>query len=158
MKMNITFCVSSMPNHRIVSGISAATGIFRPKARPARRRVQHPPGAGQDAQRHADDDRQSEANQHAPQRRDDARQETRSFQETWKLRTTSTGDGKITGEISRVSGVGPRVASHQRARTSATVTTPSRPAMSGDGGRARRNCPRSLPRFLRAYYLPASSG
>ena len=32
MKMNITFCVSSMPNQRIVSGISAATGTLRPKS------------------------------------------------------------------------------------------------------------------------------
>ena len=32
MKMNITFCDSSMPNHRMVSGISAATGRFRPKS------------------------------------------------------------------------------------------------------------------------------
>src|SRR5439155_292265 len=30
MKMNITFWVSSIPNHRMVSGISAATGRLRP--------------------------------------------------------------------------------------------------------------------------------
>jgi len=32
MKMNITFCVSSMPNQRMVSGISAATGRLRPNS------------------------------------------------------------------------------------------------------------------------------
>ena len=30
--MNITFCVSSIPNQRIVSGMSAATGKLRPKS------------------------------------------------------------------------------------------------------------------------------
>ena len=29
MKMNIIFCVSSMPNHRMVSGMSTATGTLR---------------------------------------------------------------------------------------------------------------------------------
>ena len=30
--MNITFCVSSIPNQRMVSGINAATGRFRPNS------------------------------------------------------------------------------------------------------------------------------
>ena len=30
MKMNITFCGSPIPNHKIVSGINAAIGMFRP--------------------------------------------------------------------------------------------------------------------------------
>ena len=48
MKMNITFCVSSMPNHRIVSGISAATGRLRPNSAsgaPAASITRHDPAA-----------------------------------------------------------------------------------------------------------------
>ena len=46
MKMNITFCVSSMPNHRIVNGISAATGRLRPNnasGAPAASTTRHDP-------------------------------------------------------------------------------------------------------------------
>ena len=66
MKMNITFCDSSMPNHRMVSGISAATGRFRPKSAigaPAASIARH--DAGHDAERHANEDGETEPDQHA---------------------------------------------------------------------------------------------
>src|SRR4051794_24825779 len=95
MKMNITFCVSSIPNHRMVSGMSAATGRLRPNSAsgaPADSRTRHEPaampsgtptsaaratpappppvfgaapGAGGDAERHPDERGEPEAAQHA---------------------------------------------------------------------------------------------
>ena len=85
MKMNITFCVSSMPNHRMVSGISAATGRLRPKQRERRaRRFDDAPRSGDDAERHADEDRETEADQHALQRRGDALQQRTLVQQAGK--------------------------------------------------------------------------
>ena len=46
MKMNITFCVSSMPNQRMVRGINAATGRLRPNrasGAPAASMTRHEP-------------------------------------------------------------------------------------------------------------------
>ena len=73
MKMNITFCVSSIPNHRIVNGISAATGRFRPKSAsgaPVASSTRHEPAAIPSGT--PIDNRETEAQQHPLQRCGDA--------------------------------------------------------------------------------------
>ena len=49
-----------------------------------------------------------------------------SLKRTGKLRSTSSGLGRITGEIQRSSGAPPRVATHQSSTTNATLPTPIR--------------------------------
>ena len=116
MKMNITFCVSSIPNHRIVSGISAATGMLRPKSAsgaPAASKTRHEPARMPSGTPTSDGE--AEAEQHALQRGGDALQQRALVQQSsGSSPTTSAGLGRITGEISRFSASAPRVASHQQ--------------------------------------------
>jgi hypothetical protein len=68
MKMNITFCASSIPNQRMVNGINAATGKLRPNsASGAPVRLEDAPRTGRDPERNADQNRQPEAKQDALQ-------------------------------------------------------------------------------------------
>ncbi len=57
----------------------------------------------------------------------------RSFSRLGKLRTTSAGLGRITGEIRRLSAVAPRVASHQSSTTAAMPPTPTSRRITGGG-------------------------
>jgi hypothetical protein len=74
MKMNITFCVSSMPNQRMVNGISAATWqVAAEQARAARLAAfEDTPRTGGDPRSGRRQNRQPEAKQHALQGRRDA--------------------------------------------------------------------------------------
>ena len=126
MKMNITFCVSSMPNQRMVSGISAATGMLRPNS------ASGAPAASITRQEPAripsgtpTSDRQPEADEHARSVAAMLCTSARSLNSAGKLRMTSAGLGRITGEISRVSGAAPEVASHQSSTTSAEPPAPT---------------------------------
>ena len=108
MKMNITFCVSSIPNQRMVSGISAATGRLRPNSAsgaPAASTTRHEPARMPSGT--PTSDREAEADQHALQRRRDALQQRALVAAGWEsCANTSRGLGRITGEISRSSGAG----------------------------------------------------
>ena len=119
--MNITFCVSSMPNQRIVSGISAATGRLRPNSAsgaPAASTRRHEPATMPSGT--PTSDREAEAD---PARAVASPRCWRPVRvrrnRLGKLRTTSAGLGRMTGEISRSSAPGPRVASHHSAHDAA---------------------------------------
>ena len=137
MKMNITFCVSSMPNQRIVSGMSAATGRLRPKS------ASGAPAAAITRQAPAripsgTPTRAARPNPTSTRRRVAATlcKSARSLKSAGTLSTTSAGLGRMTGEISRDSAA-PRVASHQRITTTARPPAPTSRAVIGDGASRR---------------------
>ena len=103
--MNITFCVSSMPNQRMVSGISAATGRLRPKSAsgaPDASMTRHDPATmpsgtpTRTARPKPIRTRFSVAAMLCSS--------ARSLSRLGKLAITSPGLGRITGEIRRSSG------------------------------------------------------
>ena len=87
MKMNITFCVSPMPNETNVSGISAAMGMLRPKIVSGQ---EEGLDAGEAAAEHAERDADERGQEEAQQRRGAAwravlRVSARSNHSSWKL-------------------------------------------------------------------------
>ena len=134
MKMNITFCASSIPNHKIVSGISAATGRLRPNSAsgaPAASTTRHDPAMTPSGTPTA----AARPNPMSTRFRVAAMLWTsaRSCSRLGKLCTTSAGLGRMTGEISRSSAPRPVVTSHQRSTTPPIVPTPTRRRVIRDG-------------------------
>ncbi len=141
--MNITFCVSSIPNQRIVSGISAATGRLRPNrasGAPAASNTRHAPATMPSgtpmlaASRKPRSTRLSVAAMLS--------MSARSLSRLGKLRMTSPGLGRMTGEMNRSSEPMPEVANHHTATISATAPTPTRRRVIGGGGRRSANSER----------------
>ena len=124
--MNITFCVSSMPNQRIVSGISAATGRLRPNSAsgaPVASITRHEPAAipsGTPIRIARPKPRSTRFNVAAM-----LCTSARSLSRLVKLENTSNGLGSTTGDTSRVS-TAPSVTNHHTRTTSATPPAPSR--------------------------------
>ncbi len=156
MKMNITFCVSSIPNQRMVKGISAATGRLRPKSAsgaPAASTTRHDPA------RMPSGTPTSTARPNPIRTRFSVAamlcSSARSLRRLGKLRNTSAGLGRITGEIRRSSGV--------RSAWSPATTTARRPRHRADARQAARQsraaeveAPAATVRGSAAIYLVAA--
>ena len=141
-KMNITFWASSIPNQRIVSGIRAATGTFLPNSAtgaPADSSTRHEP---------ARMPRGTPITTASPKPISTRRMvamilagSPRSFHRAGKLRMTSTGLGKITGDTRRCSAVAPLVATNHKASIRTTAPSPIRRPTIGGGALRRSNRP-----------------
>ena len=130
--MNINFCVSSIPNQRMVRGIKTATGTLRmntdtgrvnaskiryepamiPSGTPTRMASRKPPNT-----------RFNVAAMLASR--------ARSVKRVGIPLITSAGLGSITGDTIRVSAVAPSVMSHQKSPTSATQISPAKRRTNG---------------------------
>ena len=119
--MNIIFWVSSIPNHRMVSGISAADRDVAAEERERREGgVEDPVRPREDAEGTPTTTASPKPGEHAAQRRVDAVEAAPApASRLGKLWMTSPGLGSTTGEMRRVSGVAPTVTAHHTRTTQA---------------------------------------
>src|SRR5215469_13163911 len=132
--MNITFCVSSIPNHRIVSGMRAAIGILRANKATgitAASSTRHEPATNPSGTPTAIANPKPANTRRRVAMMLSSR--SRSFHNGPKLLATSTGEGRITGEIKRCSGAPPKVARNQSMKTSPTAQIPTSKRVRGSG-------------------------
>jgi hypothetical protein len=156
MKMNSTFCVSSIPNHIRVSGISAAIGTLRPNsangAPPASNRRQLP------ARTPSGTPTTMASPKPIRTRRIEAAMlaiRLRSLSSAGKLVTTSTGLGSTAGDTIRSSATLPEVTNHHSSSTTPIVKTPAS-ARRGCGVTCRSSITNAyLARPI--YFVPAAS-
>src|ERR1700722_6436747 len=142
MKMNITFCVSSIPNQRMVNGMRVATGILRANKAIG---ITAASNTRQEPATIPTGTPTTIANPNpASTRRSVAMMlsnKSRSVQSGPKLFATSTGEGRMTGEIQRCSGIAPKVAINQNAKTTPTAEIPTSKRMRGAGAIRRSKRP-----------------
>jgi hypothetical protein len=144
MKMNITFWVSSIPNQRMVKGISTATGMLR------RNTEIGPVNASKMRYAPARTPSGTPTTIASPKpvmtRRSVAAvlaTSARSVNSVGMLRRTSPGLGSTTGDTIRVSGVEPNVMRNHTSTARPTPTMPTARFTRGGGGSRSVNMRRS---------------
>ena len=158
--MNITFCVSSMPNQRMVSGISAATGRLRPKSAS---------GAAAASTSRYDPAMMPSGTPTMTARPNPIStrfsvaamlcMSARSLSRLGKLLITSTGLGRMIGETKRSSDpeASPLVASHHSRTMTPIATAPASRRVIGDGESRIVSSEVSLPTHGSLSIQPAST-